>query len=62
MSEHNSVRLAVRAIIIRNDRLLLVNAYPGGQSDMWYAPRGGIEPGASLPDNLKREVSKLIAC
>ena len=49
-------RLAVRAIILHQDRLLLVNAYKGGTSDLWCAPGGGVEPGASLPDNLMREV------
>jgi 8-oxo-dGTP pyrophosphatase MutT (NUDIX family) len=46
----------VRAIILRNGRLLLVNAWPGGQSDLLCAPGGGVEPHQSLPDNLKREV------
>ncbi|MSU89670.1 NUDIX domain-containing protein [Rhodobacteraceae bacterium 2CG4] len=50
------IRLAVRALILHRDRLLLVNAYPGGQSDLWCAPGGGAEPGASLADNLAREV------
>jgi ADP-ribose pyrophosphatase YjhB (NUDIX family) len=49
-------RLAVRALILHQDRLLLVNAYPGGVSDLWAAPGGGVEPGVSLPDNLAREV------
>ena len=49
-------RLAVRAVILHEGRLLLVNAYPGGQSDLWCAPGGGVEAGASLPDNLAREV------
>ncbi len=35
---------------------MLVNAYPGGQSDLWCAPGGGVEPGRSLHDNLSREV------
>lgn len=51
-----SPRLAVRAIIVRDGRLLLVNAYPGRRSDLWCAPGGGVEKGASLPDNLAREV------
>lgn len=51
-----SPRLAVRALIMADDRLLLVNAYPGGKSDLWCAPGGGVEPGQSLPDNLAREV------
>ena len=49
-------RLAVRAVIVHEGRLLVVNAYPGDQSDLWCAPGGGVERGASLPDNLAREV------
>jgi 8-oxo-dGTP diphosphatase len=54
--KHRSPRLAVRALILHQNRLLLVNAFPGGKSDLWCAPGGGVEPGASLPDNLIREV------
>jgi 8-oxo-dGTP diphosphatase len=49
------VRLAVRAMILRDSRLLLVNAYPGGTSDLWCAPGGGVLPHASLHENLIRE-------
>ena len=49
-------RLAVRALILHDDRLLIVNAYPGDRSDLWCAPGGGVESHASLPDNLAREV------
>ncbi|NJM81907.1 MAG: NUDIX domain-containing protein [Tabrizicola sp.] len=49
-------RLATRALILIEDRLLLVNAYPGRNSDLWCAPGGGVEAGRSLPDNLLREV------
>lgn len=35
---------------------MLVNAYPGGISDLWCAPGGGAESGTSLPQNLAREV------
>ena len=51
-----SPRLAARALILAENRLLLVNAYPGGRSDLWCAPGGGVESGASLHDNLRREV------
>ncbi|MEO0915252.1 MAG: NUDIX domain-containing protein, partial [Pseudomonadota bacterium] len=51
-----SPRLAVRAIIVENGRLLLVNAYGGGKSNLLCAPGGGVDPGASLPANLAREV------
>ena len=50
------VRLSVRALILHDDRLCLVNAWPGGRSDLLCAPGGGVEPGQSLPDNLRREV------
>jgi ADP-ribose pyrophosphatase YjhB (NUDIX family) len=51
-----SPRLAARAVILHHDRLLLVNAWPDNRSDLWCAPGGGVDRGASLPDNLKREV------
>ena len=50
------IRLATRAVLLHENRLLLVNAFPGDRSDLWCAPGGGAEPGASLPDNLRREV------
>ncbi len=56
MMRPGSPRVAVRGIILHADRLLLVNAYPGDQSDLWCAPGGGVEAGQSLPDNLMREV------
>ncbi|MGJ8627737.1 MAG: NUDIX domain-containing protein [Sulfitobacter sp.] len=51
-----SPRVAARAILKHQDRLLLVNAYPAGQSTLMCAPGGGVKTGASLPDNLCREV------
>lgn len=51
-------RLAVRALIVRDGRLLLVNAYPGHHLGLWCAPGGGVEAGTSLPDNLVREVAE----
>ncbi len=50
------VRIATRAIILHEYRLLLVNAWGGGVSDLWCAPGGGVEPHSALPENLKREV------
>lgn len=49
-------RLAARALILRDDRLLVVNAWPGGRSDLWCAPGGGVHAGTSLHGNLIREV------
>jgi ADP-ribose pyrophosphatase YjhB (NUDIX family) len=54
-----SPRLAVRAVILHEDRLLLVNAWPDpAGSDLWAAPGGGVERGTSLPENLGREVAE----
>lgn len=49
-------RLAARALILHQDRLLLVNAYPGARLGLWCAPGGGCEAGQSIPQNLAREV------
>ncbi len=53
---HRTPRLAARALILIDGKLLLVNAYPGGTSDLWCAPGGGVHSGTSLPANLIREV------
>ncbi|MBM1633716.1 NUDIX hydrolase [Sulfitobacter mediterraneus] len=52
----NAPRVAVRAILLHEGRLLMVNAYANGQSALMCPPGGGVEPGSSLPDNLRREV------
>jgi 8-oxo-dGTP pyrophosphatase MutT (NUDIX family) len=51
-----SPRLAVRALIVHECRLLIVNAWPEGKSDLWCAPGGGVHRGQSLHENLKREI------
>lgn len=51
-----SPRLAARAVILHQDRLLIVNAWPAHKSDLWCAPGGGVHAGQSLPENLAREV------
>jgi len=52
------IRLAVRAAILDAGRVLVVNAYPGQTSDLWCLPGGGVDPHASLPENLAREVAE----
>ena len=49
------IRLAVRGLLLIDNKLLLVNAWPGGSSDLLCAPGGGVEPHSSLEDNLIRE-------
>lgn len=50
------IRIAARAVLIHDDRLLLVNAWPGPDSDLWCAPGGGAKMHESLPTGLAREV------
>ncbi|MEP2886908.1 MAG: NUDIX hydrolase [Lentilitoribacter sp.] len=52
----NSPRIAARAIIIHEGRLLLVNAWAAQKSPLMCAPGGGANVGSSLPENLAREV------
>ena len=51
-----SPRIAARAVIIKDNRILLVNAWPDGKSTLLCAPGGGVHVGTSLPQNLAREV------
>ena len=48
-------RLAVRAVLMHENRLLLVNAWRD-KAHLWCAPGGGVDKHASLPDNLRREI------
>lgn len=50
-----SPRLAVRAVLLREGRLLLVNAWKG-RTHLWTCPGGGVEVHQSLPQALAREV------
>jgi ADP-ribose pyrophosphatase YjhB (NUDIX family) len=52
-----SPRLAVRAVLLRDDRLLLVNAWKG-RTHLWTCPGGGVEVHQSLPEALRREVQE----
>lgn len=53
-------RIGVRAIIYRDGKLLAVrhkNA-DGSPKDFWAIPGGGLDPGESLEDGLRREVKE----
>lgn len=49
-------RLAARAVIVEDGKLLLVNAFADARVALMCAPGGGVERGSSLTENLKREV------
>ncbi len=55
MPRMSSPRLAVRGLLLIENKLLLVNAWPGHRLALWCAPGGGVDRGRSLPDNLMRE-------
>lgn len=50
------IRIATRAVILHENRLLMVNAYKNDTVILWCAPGGGADAGHSLPENLAREV------
>lgn len=57
----NDRRLGVRAAIVREGRLLLVGFYdpaydPSPDVPHYNLPGGGVEPGESLPEAIRREV------
>ncbi|MEL7211683.1 MAG: NUDIX domain-containing protein [Pseudomonadota bacterium] len=56
MIRFKSPRIAARGVVVHDNRLLLVNAYPNGESDLWCAPGGGQEPGTPLPETAAREI------
>lgn len=49
------IRIAARAIIVRDGAVLLVNAFPGS-TELWCAPGGGGVAGEGLTETLVREV------
>ncbi|MEM7238091.1 MAG: NUDIX domain-containing protein [Pseudomonadota bacterium] len=50
------IRIAVRALIVMEARVLLVNAYRNPEMTLLCTPGGGAEPGEALPEALRREV------
>lgn len=50
------LRIAARALIVIDGRVLLVNAYPGFEKELWCAPGGGCTAGESVTETLRREV------
>ncbi|HEY9044851.1 MAG TPA: NUDIX hydrolase [Ohtaekwangia sp.] len=51
----NRVRVRVCGLCWHTDKLLMVNHKSLKESDFWAPPGGGVEPGESLEDALKRE-------
>ncbi len=53
---YRPIRVAARALIVIDQRLLLVNAYADPAKQLLCAPGGGGEPGEALTETLFREV------
>ncbi len=48
-------RIAARGILLRDDKLLIVNAWKGA-THLWCAPGGGVDVHDSLRDTVAREI------
>lgn len=55
---YNNRRVAVDALIIRNDEILLINRKVDPFKDMWAIPGGGIEFDQTAEDAIKKEVEE----
>ena len=53
-----SPRLSVRALIVQQDRLLLVNATADKGDDRWCTPGGGLNKHEPVVEALQREVTE----
>ena len=55
MSQRFNMRVGANAVIVRHDAILLVE-YGNGWKRHFNLPGGGIEPGESIVDGLRREL------
>ncbi len=55
MEQHFNMRVGANAAIVRGDAILLVE-FGGGWQRHFNLPGGGVEPGESIVEGLRREV------
>jgi len=53
---NKSPRLSVRALIVEDQKILLVNATPDKGDGKWCVPGGGVDAGENIKDGLVREI------
>jgi ADP-ribose pyrophosphatase YjhB (NUDIX family) len=56
MSDQRPVRIRPTAAILRDDHILLIEDYDDEDGQHFNLPGGGLEPGESLIEGVKREV------
>ena len=54
----NSAELCVGAVVVEDDRLLLIKRGRGAGIGQWSVPGGRVEPGETLAQALEREVAE----
>ncbi len=52
------LRRAARALVMRDDAVLLVHFRFASGNEVWALPGGGIEPGESVEDAIRRELAE----
>jgi ADP-ribose pyrophosphatase YjhB (NUDIX family) len=57
-----STRRAVKAAVVRGDRVLLVTEQRASGGLFWTLPGGGIEQGETLAECLRREMREELRC
>jgi 8-oxo-dGTP diphosphatase len=60
--ERRELRIGAKALITDHDRILLIKECHGDGSTFWTLPGGGVEPGESFSDCLRREIEEEIRC
>ena len=58
--EHPLPREAARALVVADRRTLLIAHLPGDGATVWTAPGGGLDPGESHVDAVRRELTEEI--
>lgn len=62
MSETPAIRNSAKAVILREGRLLLIQAHDDIDGDFYYLPGGGQNPRETMADAVRRECMEEIGC
>jgi 8-oxo-dGTP diphosphatase len=56
------LRIGAKALVTAGERVLLIREHHADGTPFWTIPGGGLEPGESLADCLRREIEEEIRC